>query len=171
MNFENIVLRDQSPYPEIEDALDDKQTVAILKDLASGRAGELNGILTYCFQSTIADKTNPDIGEIFEEIAIVEMRHLGLIMHAITKFGGVPRYESANGSPFSTGAINYSTKLKDMLELDIRDEQLAIDSYNQAIRIVKNESLKALLARIILDEQLHIEALKQIRDNIQFLSI
>ena len=171
MEFDDIELRVKQPYPKIEGAVDDPQTVAILKDLANGRDGELCAILTYNFQSTIADKTNEDIGEIFEEIAIVEMHHLGLLMHAICDFGGTPKYDTGNGAPFNTNSVNYSTKLKDMLEIDIREEQGAIASYNNAIKMVKNQSLKDLFARIILDEQKHIEALKQVRAQVQFLSV
>lgn len=171
MEFLDVELRVNKPYPQIENATDDAQAVAVLKDLANGRDGELTGILTYIFQSTIADKTNADIGEIFEEIAIVEMHHLGLLMHAICSFGGTPKYETSNGAPFNVGGVNYAPKLKDMLEADIREEQTAIANYTQAIKMVKNESLKDLFARIILDEQAHIDALKQIRAQVQFLSV
>lgn len=171
MEFLDVELRAMKPYPQIENATDDAQTVAVLKDLANGRDGELNGILTYIFQSTIADKTNADIGEIFEEIAIVEMRHLGLLMHAICSFGGTPKYEISSGAPFNIGGVNYSLKLKDMLEANIRGEQAAIANYTQAIKMVKNESLKELFERIILDEQKHVDALKQIRAQVQFLSV
>lgn len=171
MEILDVDLKVKQPYPQIEGAVDDPQTVAIIKDLATGRDGELCAVLTYIFQSTIADKTNDDIGEIFEEIAIVEMHHLGLLMHAICDFGGTPKYEAGNGAPFNANSVNYNTKLKDILEIDIREEQGAIASYNQAIKMVKNQSLKDLFARIILDEQKHIEALKQIRAKVQFLSV
>ncbi len=171
MGFENIELRVKQPYPQIEGATDDLQTVAVLKDLANGRDGELCAILTYIFQSTIADKTNDDIGKIFEEIAIVEMCHLGLLMHAICDFGGTPKYEISSGAPFNINNVNYNTKLKDILDIDIREEQGAIANYTQAIKMVKNQSLKDLFARIILDEQKHIDALKQVRAQVQFLSV
>ena len=171
MEFSDIDLKVKQPYPQIEGATDDAQTVAVLKDLANGRDCELSAILTYNFQSTISDRTNDDIGEVFEEIAIVEMHHLGLLMHAICDFGGTPKYETSNNAPFNMNNVNYSIKLKDMLESDIREEQTAIANYNQAIKMVKNQSLKDLFARIILDEQRHIEALKQIRAQVQFLSV
>lgn len=170
MDLDDIIVRAKGEYPKIENATDDMQTVAILKDLAFAKEGELAAILTYIFQSTIADKSNSELGELFEEIAIVEMTHLGLLMHAISAFGGVPKYEASNGMAFNSSCVNYNTKLKDMLEQDIKTEQDGINDYNQAIKMVRNESLKNLLARIILDEQKHIEALKQVRATVQFLS-
>ena len=170
MDLNNILVKEKKDYPEIENAIDDNQTVAILKDLAFSKQGELAAVLTYIFQSTIADKSNDDLGELFEEIAITEMAHLGLLMHAICAFGGVPKYETSNGVPFNTNWVNYNAKLKDMLEQNIKGEQEAIENYNQAIKMVKNQSLKDLFARIILDEQKHVEALKQVRATVQFLS-
>lgn len=171
MDLNNILVKAAGDYPQIVDATDDNLTVAILKDLAFSKQGELGAVLTYIFQSTIADKSNSELGELFEEIAITEMAHLGLLMHAITAFGGLPKYETGNGVPFNVNWVNYSTKLKDMLEQNIRGEQIGIDNYNQAIKMVKNQSLKDLFARIILDEQKHIEAQKQVQATVQFLSI
>lgn len=171
MNFEDIEIKVNKPYPEIENAYDDPKTVAILKNLASSRIGEFGAVSQYIYQSVIADKTTSDIAEIFEEIGIVEMIHLDMLMHAITMFGGIPKYEDANGNFYNTSWLNYSMKLKDMLENNIRAESIAIDNYNMAIKEVNNQSLKDLFARIIEDEKKHIEVFKQIRDNVSFMSV
>lgn len=171
MNLDEIQVRAESPYPKIYGATEDNMTVAILKNLTSSRTGELSGILQYTFQSVIAEKTNEDIASIFEEIAIVEMMHLNLLSHAITEFGGVPRFEDSQGSAYTTNNVNYTTKLKDMLEYNIRLETKSIESYNEAIAKLKNESLKALISRIIEDEEKHLNAFKHMRDSVQFLSV
>ncbi len=171
MDLDDLKLRVDAPYPEITDATDDPNTVAVIKNLATSRDSELNAILIYTYQSVIADKTKEDIAKIFEEISIVEMTHLDMLMHAITDFGGVPKYEDAHGTPYATTNINYTMKLREMLLNNIRGEQQAIDAYNQAILRVKNESLKQLFARIIKDEELHKKAFKYILDNVSFMSI
>ena len=99
------------------------------------------------------------------------MIHMDLLMHAVTDFGGVPKYEDSQGNYFSTNCINYTTKLKEMLDHNIRAENMAINNYREAIKRVKNESLKNLFSRIIEDEEQHIKAFQQIRDNVRFLSI
>ena len=58
-----------------------------------------------------------------------------------------------------------------MLENNIRAESVAIENYNMAKDKVKNQSLKDLFARIIEDEERHIEIFKRIRDNVQFMSV
>lgn len=171
MNFEDLEIKINKPYPEILDSKEDSNTVAILKNLANSRVGEMAGVLTYIYQSVIADKTKDEIAEIFEEIGIVEMLHLDMLMHAISLFGGVPKYEDSQGNYFNTANLNYSMKLKDMLENNIKAEQLAIDNYRLAINRVQNQSLKELFERIIEDEMRHLQIFKQIRDRVQFMSI
>lgn len=170
MNLKDIKVKIDKPYPEIVEACDDAMTVSILKNLIS-RPGELGAILQYIYQSVVADKTMEEIGGIIEEIGIVEMIHLDLLMHAVTDFGGVPKYEDSQGNYFNTNCINYTTKLKEMLDNNIRAENMAINSYREAIKRVKNESLKNLFSRIIEDEEQHIKVFQYIRDSVRFLSI
>ena len=171
MNFLDVEVKINKPYPEITNADADMGTVAILKNLANGRVGEIAGVMQYIYQSVVADKTNEEIAEIFEEIGVVEMIHLDMLMHAITMFGGVPKYEDGQGNFFNTAMLNYSMKLRDMLENNIRAESVAIENYTAAISKVKNQSLKDLFARIIEDEKRHLEIFKKIRDNVEFMSI
>lgn len=171
MNFENILVKINKPYPQIENAKDDPQTVAILKNLANTRAGELRAVLQYVYQSVVADSVEEEIASIFEEIGIVEMMHLDMLMHAITEFGGTPEYNDSQRNAFNSNFVNYTTKLSEMLDNNIQGESLAIENYKQAIMRVDNESLKQLFARIIEDEEQHIKVFKKIRDSVRFLSI
>lgn len=171
MNFEDIEVKIDKLYPEIVDAVEDVNIVAVLKNLANGKTGETAAVLQYIYQSVVADKTLQEIAEIFEEIGIVEMIHLDMLMHAISMFGGVPKYENSQGAFFNAANLNYSLKLKDMLEMNIKAETMAIDNYKTAINMVNNKSLKQLFERIIEDEQRHIEIFKRIRDNVVFLSV
>ena len=50
MNFENITVKIDKPYPQITNAKDDPQTVSILKNLANTRSGELRAVLQYIYQ-------------------------------------------------------------------------------------------------------------------------
>ncbi len=171
MNFSDIEVRINKSYPELINVQGDMQTVAILKNLLFSRVGELGGVLTYIYQSVIADKTDEEIASIFEEIGVVEMIHQDMLMHAISEFGGNPKYEDAQGNYFNTANINYSMKLREMLDNNIKAETIAIENYNIAISRVKNQSLKDLFARIIEDEKRHLEIFKQIRDNVEFMSV
>ena len=59
------------PYPKIEGAIADPTTVGVLKNLAFSKSGELSAVLTYIFNSNIADKTDEDVGKLFEEICML----------------------------------------------------------------------------------------------------
>lgn len=169
--FDDVEIKIDKPYPEIIGADENMNTVAILKNLANGKVGEVAASMQYIFQSVIADKTKQEIAEIFEEIGVIEMLHLDMLMHAITMFGGIPKYEDAQGNFFNTANLNYSMKLKDMLENNIRAESIAIENYRKAIHHVSNNSLKALFERIIEDEMRHLEIFKQIKDRVEFMSV
>lgn len=171
MNWEDIEVKVNKPYPEIVGAEEDKSTVAVLKNLLSSRIGELTAVLQYTFQSVVSNKIEREIAEILEEISIVEMIHVEKLMKAISLFGGIPRYEDAVGNMFNSGYVFYSTKLIEMLNANIAGEKRAIEEYKNAILKVKNQSLKNLFERIIEDEELHIAVFKKIKDNVQFLSI
>ena len=50
-------------------------------------------------------------------------------------------------------------------------QSVAIENYQMVANKVQNQSLRDLLLRIIEDEHRHIEVFKQIRDNVEFMSI
>ncbi len=170
-NMKDIEVRVNKPYPKIVATSDDFSIVAVLKNLASSRTSEMSAVLQYIYQSVVADATNEEIADILEEIAIVEMTHLDMLMHAITDFGGRPKYEDSRGNTYTAQYINYTPKLSEMLDNNIVAEKKAIDDYKMAISKVNNESLKELFARIIEDEERHIEVFKYLRDSVQFLAI
>lgn len=171
MEINDIRVRADLPYPEIKDATKDMRTVAILKDLLSSRNGELTAILQYTYQSRIANLAEKEIANILEEISVVEMKHTELLMDAILCFGGDPKFDNAFGQYFSAGYVNYAQKLKDMLQANIRGESKAIEDYSRAINNVQNQSLKDLLNRIILDEQIHLEIFEKLLKGVKFLTI
>ena len=139
--------------------------------MATSKNGELGGVLQYIYQSVVSNRVNADIASIFEEIGIIEMMHLEMLMNAIVDFGGIPKLEDAMGNPFNVSNMNYSLKLKDMLQANIKDEQMAIEAYSRAIERVKNNSLKDLLERIKQDEEKHLQIFKQILNNVTFMSV
>lgn len=166
----DIKVRADLPYPEITDATSDMKTVAILKELLSGRDGEIAAVLQYIYQSRIANLSEPEIANVFEEIGIVEMQHTQKLMDAILAFGGNPQFNNSYGQYFSAGYVNYSQKLKDMLEANIKGERDAIEDYSKAIQNAQNASLKELFNRIILDEQIHLEIFEKLLNSVKFLS-
>ena len=170
MSLDDFRVRGEGAYPIIVDAENCKDTVSVLSDLAFSCEGELNGILTYIYQSVVTNKMNEDVAKVLEEIAVVEMTHLDMLMLAITDFGGDPKYIDDMRKPYSTTCIEYGTRLFDMLKQNIVAEEDTINNYKQAIGLVKNKSLKALFERIIKDEECHLKIFKYLLENVKFMS-
>ena len=171
MEMKEIIVRSNAPYPEIVDPVKNMKTVKVLKNLMSGYDSELRAILQYFYQSSLCNKIQPEISDIFEEISIVEMHHLELLSHAIVDFGGEPMYDDAQGYFFNTETVAYSTKLRDILDINIKGEENAIRDYTNAINMVENQSLKNLFKRIIEDEKNHLEVFTYLKNTIKFMSI
>lgn len=170
MDLSGFKVKIDEPYVEIIDAKPCPKTVGVLKNLVSGTDGEIRALLQYFYQSRISKKLEREISKVLEEISVSEMRHAKLLSSAIVDFGGEPKYETAQGQYFSASVVNYTTKLREMLEGNMRGEQRAIDNYTQAIGRVENESLKKLFAQIIEDEKLHLKIFSYILDNVKFMS-
>lgn len=146
------------PYPEIivdENVAESK----ILMPSYSGVAGELTAILTYAFQSYITLNL-PELKETLEGIAKTEMRHHELLGTTITKLGGFPVMGARNY--WNGSFVNYTLDPKKFLAQNIMAEENAIKNYERTILNLSSPSVKMLIERIILDEQVHIEDFREL---------
>jgi len=142
------------PYPQVEGRITPK-TMALLMESYSGKKSEFTGIATYVYQRNFYAEKNKNISKLLKEIFIVEMKHLELLGEAIVKFGGKPLYSGAY-SFWNGSYVNYSEKLEDILKNNMQAEEEAIEDYENIIESTENDSLKKLIGRIIMDEQLHL---------------
>ena len=53
-----------------------------------------------------------------------------------------------------------------MIQADIRGEKEAIRQYQSMLRRLRNESVAAIISRIIIDEELHLHTLQSIMSEI-----
>ena len=146
------------PYPEIA-VEENLQEAKILMPNYSGVSGELTAILTYAFQSYVTLDL-PEVRTALEGIAETEMRHHELLGTTIKKLGGFPIMGARqywNGS-----FVNYTLNPKKYLEQNVLAEENAIRNYERTILNLTSPSVKMLLERIILDEQVHIEDFKEL---------
>ena len=150
---------DAAPYPEVKGA-HDPAAVAILKEDYAGAHGELTGILQYIFQQGRIED-NEALSNALLQIAIVEMTHLDMLGDAIVALGGNPSFDDGKYY-WDASKVNYATGLKDMLAANIASEETAIADYERHAALMKNESVKALLERIIKDERLHLRFFREL---------
>lgn len=148
----------QLPYPDVDV---DKNVAEskLLMPVYCGSSGELTAIATYCFQSYVSPKY-PNIQDALEGIAMVEMHHHELLGKTIYKLGGYPVMGARtywNGS-----FANYTLDPRKYLKENVLAEQNAIMNYERTILNLTSDSVKMLLERIILDEELHIKIFKDL---------
>lgn len=148
------------PYPEVIVDMPSLSDVRCLMNDYAGRESETTAIMQYIFQGYVADELGQEWHRLFIDIAITEMHHHELLGETIIKLGGTPVI-GGNRQFWNGSMVNYNKELVQMIELDIISENIAIENYRNTIKCLNNYTIRELIERIILDEELHIKLLKE----------
>lgn len=157
MKCENIPLFLDLPYPPVETCGKNPRYAMLLTTDYAGQNGELTAITTYLFQHFIC--SDEKIHEAMRAVAMVEMKHMGFLGELIHLYGGCPTMGMQNGGRtcfWSGNYVNYNTNPCSFLKSNIAQEQAAINTYRNRIAQINDEPVRALLERIIKDEEHHI---------------
>ncbi len=122
------------------------KTLTDLLNLAIAR--EIQVSVQYMWQHVMAKGLeSAEISDMFEDVAITEMKHAEKIAERLFYFGVAPTTIPA---PISAGG-----GLREMLELDAKAEEEAIDLYKKVIRQAdaEGDSTTRLLFEQILEEE------------------
>ena len=104
------------------------------------------------------------IANLLQEIALAEMLHINLLGKAMKQLGLDPLFRQKPQEPnvwFNTGSVAYSKTLPKMILDDITGEMTAIADYKKMLLVLKNEDVATLIARIVMDEELHLAKLSK----------
>lgn len=155
----NRAYSDPSPYPPVRVLKANPQYACLLQDDYAGVVSEFTAISQYLYHHFFFKKINPELGELLEQVSIVEMYHMELLAETIIALGGNPQIigSFSTGGNFWNGSfIYYGSQLCDQLKADIDAEYKAIEEYYKHIQMIDDPYVKAILQRIIADEQVHI---------------
>lgn len=95
-------------------------------------AREIGVSIQYMWQHVMAmGMKSPEIKDIFEDIAIVEMKHAEKIAERLFYLGGIP---TTKPTP-----INVGDSLEEMISLDLKAEDEAIELYTEIIKVADRE--------------------------------
>lgn len=149
------------PYPAVSPQKPDNNAARRLLGSYAGPQGELTAILQYVYNSQLAPLAGaPQVGELFHCVSMVEMRHLELIGKLVLAYGGDPGYlyyQTPGRTAWWTGAnVSYVKQPARMLRDAIAGEEQAIAEYRRLTGSLQDSGAKALLQRIIADEEHHI---------------
>jgi len=152
------------PYPSVNELQKDVKSGQIISFAYASLKSELTAILQYVYHHFHFGDIDKDASETLLGISLAEMKHLDLLGEAMLKLGVNPVYIQCPNSKlyFNTSTVSQSTTPQKMLMDDIEGELEAISNYKKMLFILENERVSALIQRIVLDEQLHIEKLKEL---------
>jgi len=159
------------PYPKVQ--VEQKNVLygeILLQDYV-GMESEETAIHNYLYQSVIQE-SHKEIATCLEQLAKVEMHHQKILAKLINLLGVDPKYrtiECFQDRPIYWKAqyVNYEQNIEKALEIAIRSEERAIFQYQNHIRIIQDKYIQEVLKRIILDENLHIETLKNLQNSLK----
>jgi len=154
------------PYPTSDGICQDYYSLKIIQSAYASPVGELNAIMQYSYHAICFECSGmADISHEINSIAIAEMMHFNAFGKLIYRLGAQPIFTVQPPIPFnfySAKFVNYTTNLKHMLEDDIISEKNAIKSYEHMLKKLKNERVKEIVDRILIDEKLHLKRLNEL---------
>ena len=156
----------KQPFPSTDDICPDAYSLRVISPAYASPVGELNAILQYTYHALcFKAKGYEEYAATIEDISVAEMLHLELLGSTIAALGAAPVF-TANPPGmynfYSAKYVIYSRTLVCMIEDDIRAEKQAIRGYERMLCMLKNEKVKAIIARILEDERLHLAAFEKI---------
>lgn len=123
----------------------------LMELLNKGIARELQVSVQYMWQHVLAKGVeSAAVEDIFEKIAITEMKHAEAIAERLAYLGGTP---TTKPDPIFVGG-----SLKEMLQTDVKAEEEAMALYKQTIKVADEEgdsTTRRLFEEILAEEEEH----------------
>ncbi len=152
------------PYPNFDEVKNDFKIASVIYPSYSGTVGELNAVLQYVYHGfNFVRLKDEESADIMMGIALCEMEHLEILGKLLLKLGVDPVFTKnfCDYDFYNTRFVSYSKTPKKMLMDDMTGETVAIFSYKKMIDKIQDETVSSVISRIILDEELHINVLKE----------
>lgn len=148
---------DPSPYPEVKVTKQNTEYARLLMNDYAGEVSELTAINQYMYHHFVTQ--DEQARRMLENIALAEMLHMELLSELIKKLGGNPVYRNGTGQFWSAKNVYYGRSLHERINVDIDAEFKTIREYERHISLIEDPYVKAILQRIILDENYHVKLL------------
>ena len=154
-----------TPYPTIDDVVKDYKTAKIISEGYARSHSELSSSLQYLYFSfnfyRLKDTKSYNL---IESIRLAEQKHLQMLGKLLIQLGIDPIFTELppfKCDYFTTANLTYSKTATKMIKDAILLEMTQIAEYKAMLMQIENESVKKVLERIVLDEELHLSHLKQ----------
>lgn len=128
-----------------------KASATLAEMMNKAIAREIQVSIQYMWQHVMAKGLeSAEVSEVFEEVAVAEMKHAEKIAERLFYFDVIP---TTKPEPIKVGA-----DVKEMLEIDAKAEEEAIDLYKNIIKQANSENdstTRLLFEQILAEEEDH----------------
>lgn len=164
-----LLTRSSEPYPKPMVVQRNCYYARLLLEDYAGPVGELTAINQYINHS-ITLRDDYGVAKLCRQVAITEMRHMELLGITIQLLGVFPEVGCKKNNDvidcWSSKFIYYGNNITDRLSANIAHEAEAIRNYRIHQKMVDDPYIKHLLDRIILDEEIHLQLFKDVKDSL-----
>lgn len=147
------------PYPTVPELKANARYAILLSGAFGGKGSESTAIAQYTAHNFYT-ADYPEINRAYQCITSVEVTHLHLLGNLIRNLGKPVKFASYETNAYWSGNYPaYAYETRSILRSDLDGEKDAVAHYTRLIRQIPGPEIQAILSRIILDEQKHIEIL------------
>ena len=153
------------PYPNFSEVEKDVKAAAVIAPAYASMHGELNASLQYLYHYfNFVNSGDVETAEIIMGISLSEMEHLKILGELLIKLGMDPIYTKTpplGYNYYTAENICYSKTPIKMLLDDVAMEIYSVKQYEKIAVSLTNEKVRAVINRIVLDEEFHIKVLNE----------
>lgn len=152
------------PYPEIRVIAPNLTYAKLLSGAYAGDSGELSAVLQYTYGHIVTEGDRPErLSSTLECVSVTEMRHLEMLGELICLLGGDPKFcDAYSRGCFDAGRVNYQNTPDRIIRAAISGERNAVAHYRELLRKIDDECIRAVIKRIILDEEHHVKIFSEL---------
>lgn len=152
------------PYPPIQVKGKNQAYANLLSLDYCGSVSEMSAITQYINNENRLSCEKCPLAKTILGIAMAEMIHLQKLGELIFLLGGnidfTAKQRNGRKQMWTPGYLTIPGNARKMILADIESEKAAINQYKLHIRMINDEYVNAVLARIIKDEEYHIMLLQ-----------
>jgi len=152
------------PYPPIQVRERNQMYANLLSVDYCGSVSEMTAITQYINNENRLACERCPVAKTILGIAMAEMIHLQKLGELIFLLGGVidftAKHQNGMQKMWTPGYLNIPEYPGKMIIADIEAEKAAINQYRMHMKMINDEYVNAVLARIIQDEEYHIMLLQ-----------
>lgn len=156
------------PYPEIKVIERNQAYANILSIDYCGSVSEMSAITQYINNENRLSCEKCPLAKTILGIAMAEMIHLQKLGEMICLLGGnidyIAKYRGGKQKMWTPESIVIADNAQKMIMSNIEAERAAIKQYRMHMRMINDNYINSVLARIIKDEEYHIMLLQTLMD-------